>query len=128
MDAPLHFSADGKSVSEIPVENLVVPLAIIDIRAKAEGNADAQLTPDDIKAWVAKNGPIPDKACVAMRSGWDAHVESAKFRNADDKKVMHFPGFHVEAAKMLVETTTASGMAVEFAVARFRALAGLRDP
>jgi kynurenine formamidase len=113
VDAPLHFSADGKSVAEIPVESLVVPLAIIDIRAKADANPDAQVTPDDIKAWVAKNGPIPDKACVAMRSGWDKHVTSAKFRNADDKKVMHFPGFHVEAAKMLVETTSASGMAVD---------------
>jgi kynurenine formamidase len=26
---------------------------------------------------------------------------------------MHFPGFHVEAAKVLLETTTASGIAVD---------------
>jgi kynurenine formamidase len=113
IDAPLHFSADGNSVAEIPVGNLVVPLAIIDIREKAAANPDAQLTPDDVKAWVSRNGPIPERACVAMRSGWDAHVAGPKFRNADDKKVMHFPGFHVEAAKMLIETTTASGIAVD---------------
>jgi len=113
MDAPLHFSADGKSVAEVAVENLVVPLAIIDIREKAAANADAQVTPDDIKAWIGKNGPIPERACVAMHSGWDAFVTGPKFRNADDKKVMHFPGFHEEAAKMLVETTTASGIAVD---------------
>ncbi|MHB2167710.1 cyclase family protein [Alsobacter sp. R-9] len=113
LDAPLHFSADGRSVAEIPVENLVVPLAVIDIREKAAGNPDAQVTPDDIKAWVGRNGPIPGKACVAMLSGWDAFVTGPKFRNADDKKVMHFPGFHVEAAKMLLETTTASGIAVD---------------
>jgi kynurenine formamidase len=113
LDAPLHFSADGKSVAEIPIENLVVPLAIIDIREKAAANADAQVTPDDIGAWVAKNGPLPDKACVAMNSGWDAHVAGPRYRNADDKKVMHFPGFHPEAAKMLLETTTASGIAVD---------------
>lgn len=113
LDAPLHFSADGRSVAEIPIESLVVPLAIVDIREKASANADAQVTPDDIKAWTAKNGPIPDRACVAMLSGWDAHVTSPKFRNADDKKVMHFPGFHVEAAKMLLETTSASGIAVD---------------
>ena len=113
MDAPLHFSPDGKSVAEIPVEDLVVPLVIIDIREKAAANPDAQVTPDDIKAWIAKNGPIPDRACVAMNSGWDVHVAGPKFRNADDKKVMHFPGFHVEAAKMLLETTVASGIAVD---------------
>jgi kynurenine formamidase len=113
MDAPLHFSPDGKSVSEVAVENLIVPLAVIDIREKASSSADAQVTPDDIKAWIAKNGPIPDKACIAMSSGWDAHVAGSKFRNADEKKVMHFPGFHIEAARMLLESTTVSGIAVD---------------
>jgi kynurenine formamidase len=113
MDAPLHFSADGKSVAEIPVEKLVVPLAVIDIREKAAANADAQVTPDDIKAWTAANGPLPKGCCVAMNSGWDAHVATDKFRNADDKKAMHFPGFHIEAAKMLIEDGNAVGVAVD---------------
>ena len=59
MDAPLHFSADGASVAEIPVGDLVVPLCVVDIKAKAEASADAQVTPDDLKAWIAANGPIP---------------------------------------------------------------------
>lgn len=111
MDAPLHFSADGQSVTEIPVENLVVPLAVIDIRQKAAENADAQVTPDDLKAWIAKHGPLPEKCCVAMNSGWDKHATSGKFRNADEQGKMHFPGFHVEATKMLIEESTAVGMA-----------------
>jgi kynurenine formamidase len=113
MDAPLHFSADGKSVAEIPVENLVVPLAVVDIREKAAANPDSQVTPDDIKAWTAANGPLPKGCCVAMNSGWDAHASTDKFRNADDKKAMHFPGFHVEAAKMLIEDGNAVGIAVD---------------
>lgn len=113
MDAPLHFSADGRSVAEIPVEQLIVPLAVIDIRDRAAANADAQVTPDDIKAWTAAHGPIPKNACVAMNSGWDAHVATPKFRNADDAKAMHFPGFHVEAAKMLIEDGNAIGIAVD---------------
>jgi kynurenine formamidase len=111
MDAPLHFSPDGKSVAELAVESLVAPLVVIDIRDKAAASADAQVTPDDLKAWIARHGPIPENACVAMNSGWDAHVKSPRFRNADDKKTLHFPGFHVEAAKMLLETTTAAGIA-----------------
>ncbi len=35
IDAPLHFTADGKSVAELPVEDLIAPLVVIDIRAKA---------------------------------------------------------------------------------------------
>ncbi len=113
LDAPLHFSADGQSVAEIPIGNLFCPLAVIDIREKAAGNADAQVTPDDLKAYISANGPIPDGACVAMNSGWDKFVGGDKFRNADDKGVMHFPGFHVEATKMLVEETKSVGMAVD---------------
>ncbi len=111
IDAPLHFSADGQSVAEIPVVNLVVPLCVIDIRAKADADPDAQLTPDDLSAWIAANGDIPDRACVAMNSGWIEHLGAAKFRNADDAGVMHFPGFHVEAVQMLLENTTAVGIA-----------------
>jgi len=113
LDAPLHFSKDGQSVAEVPVANLVVPLAIVDIREKAAANADAQVTPDDLKAWIAKNGPLPDRCCVAMNSGWDKHASSDKFRNVDDDKKMHFPGFHIEATRMLIEQSTAVGMAVD---------------
>ena len=69
IDAPLHFSADGASVDEIPVSNLVVPLCVVHIHERAGSDADAQVTPDDLKAWISANGPIPDKACVAMHSG-----------------------------------------------------------
>jgi len=113
VDAPLHFSADGQSVDAIPPESLVCPLAVIDIRARAAENADAQVTPDDIRAWIAAHGEIPAGACVAMNSGWAAHVATAKFRNADAGGTMHFPGFHIEATQMLLEETGAVGMAVD---------------
>lgn len=106
IDAPLHFTADGKSVAELPVEDLICPLVVIDIREKAGADADAQVTPDDLAAWIAANGDIPDGACVAMNSGWDAHVATERFRNADANGTMHFPGFHVEAIQQLLETST----------------------
>lgn len=113
MDAPLHFSADGQSVDAVPVENLVAPLCVIDIRERAASDPDTQVTPDDLKSWIAANGDIPQGACVAMNSGWSSHVDGEKFRNADDQGVMHFPGFHIEATTMLIEETGAVGMAVD---------------
>ncbi|MCT7376200.1 cyclase family protein [Chelativorans salis] len=114
VDAPLHFSEDGLSVAEIPVGDLVCPLAIIDIREKASADPDAQVTPGDIEAWISANGEIPDGACVAMLSGWGAHVSSDMFRNVgDDGKTMHFPGFHIEATEMLMEETGTKGIAVD---------------
>ncbi|WP_417424687.1 cyclase family protein [Hoeflea sp.] len=112
VDAPLHFSENGRSVAEIPVGDLVSPLCVIDIRDRAAGDPDAQLTPDDIKAWISAHGEIPERACVAMNSGWEAHLGTDTFRNADAEGKMHFPGFHVEAAQMLLETS-AAGIAVD---------------
>ena len=114
IDAPLHFTADGKSVAELPVEDLVAPLVVVDIRAKAADDADAQLTPDDLKTWTDANGDIPEGAVVAMLSGWGEHVATDKFRNVgDDGKTMHFPGFHVEAAQALMEQPSVKAIAVD---------------
>jgi kynurenine formamidase len=115
IDAPLHFSADGASVDQIPVESLVVPLCVVDIRARAAADRDTQVTPDDIRAWIAAHGPIPDRACVAMNSGWSAKVGTDAFRGADAARPggLHFPGFHVEAARMLLEETTAAAIGVD---------------
>lgn len=113
IDAPIHFSADGQTVDEVPVENLIAPLAIVDIREKADGNPDAELTPDDLKAWIEANGPFPERCCVAMNSGWDSLVDSPKFRGADAEGVQHYPGFHGEATEMLLEETSAVGIAVD---------------
>lgn len=113
LDAPLHFSLDGQSVAEIPIEKLVTPLCIIDIRDRAAENPDAQVTPDDLKAWMSSHGAFPEGACVAMNSGWSAHVASDRFRNADAEGVMHFPGFHIEAVQMLMEDADVAGLAVD---------------
>jgi kynurenine formamidase len=103
IDAPLHFSGDGCSCDQIPVEELVVPLIIIDIAARAAETASTAVTPKDVADFEAKHGPIPAGSCVAMHSGWGQHVHTLKYRNADDTGTMHFPGWHVECAHMLLE-------------------------
>jgi kynurenine formamidase len=114
MDAPIHFGDGVQSADEVPVEHLVVPLVVVDIRQKAEGDPDAQLTPDDLEQFEAEHGPVPEGACVAMNSGWAAKVAGPEFRNADDQGgVMHFPGFHVEAADYLMSERNAIGIAVD---------------
>ncbi len=112
LDAPFHVS-DQHTADNIPVADLVGPLAVIDIRAKAAENPDAQLTPDDIKAWEATHGPLPAGGIVAMYSGWDAYVTNPKFRGEDGEGVLHFPGFHAEATQMLMEERNIKGILVD---------------
>ena len=95
------------------VETLVVPLAVIDIAARAENDPDTRLTPDDIAAWEAQHGELPDGCCVAVHSGWGRHVTSDRFRNADGDGVMHFPGVHAEAADMMIRERNVVGLAID---------------
>ena len=115
IDSPFHRDPNGLKAAEIPVRDLVLPLAIVDIREKAAESPDAQLTLEDLELWEEKNGRLPDRSCVAMLSGWDARVEKPGFINFDDKGVRHFPGFHIDAAKFLLEERNVLSMAVDTA-------------
>lgn len=110
-DAPIHFSADGATVDRIPVESLVCPLVVLDLRAQAAAAPDYQATPEDIARHEAANGRIPAGACVAMNSGWDSRAGGAAFRNVAND-VMRFPGFRPDVAPLLIERNVA-GVAVD---------------
>jgi kynurenine formamidase len=112
IDAPSHFSATGIPVDQIPAQNLVCPLFVIDISARAAANPDAELTPDDITAFEKVHGRIPAGACVALRSGWDARAGDPRFRNADAAGTLHFPGFRPDTAPLLLARNVA-GVAVD---------------
>lgn len=107
LDAPLHFSADGASVDELPVEQLVAPLCVVDIVEKARQDPNATVDPEDIEAWVAANGEIPAGACVAMHSGWAAKVGTPEFRATPDG-TLAFPGFSKAATDLLMGMEVAS--------------------
>jgi kynurenine formamidase len=103
MDAPGHFAPDGVTAERLAVERLVAPLAVIDISARAANDPDAQLMPDDVTGWESQHGPLPAGAFVAMYSGWETRLgDPASFINLDASGVPHFPGFHPDAAALLV--------------------------
>lgn len=113
IDAPLHFSEHAHAVDEIPPKSLFNPLVVVDIRAKANTNPDAELTPDDITTWQKQYGDLPQGCCVALLSGWARYSKGGKFRNADAQGVMHFPGFHIETINMLLENNAVVGVATD---------------
>jgi len=114
MDAPIHFVSGGVSADRIPVDRFFAPLAVISIKARADKDADASLTVDDIMAWEKRYGRLPRGAFVAMDSGWDARIgDSAKFLNPDAKKTLHFPALSGEAAKFLAQERDIVGVGVD---------------
>ncbi len=104
VDAPVHFVQGKKSIEELPLEALIVPIINIDIQAQTEKNADYLLSEADILAWEKKYGTIPEKSLVVLNTGWHKKFDNPKaYANLDENKVMHFPGYSPAAAKLLVK-------------------------
>ncbi len=111
LDAPVHFAENGWTTAEIPLERLIGPAVVIDISARAAENADAALQPDDVDAWEARNGKIPDGAIVLVRSRWSERwPDWNTYYGSDDPfdtTSLHFPGVSPEAAQALVSRRVA---------------------
>jgi kynurenine formamidase len=102
LDAPRHFSADASSVGDLPLAELVVPLVVIDIRAKRQNDRDAQVEPDDLVSWERRHGRFPQGCCIAMLSGWDPLAEAARYASLPPQERRKSPGFSQAAVDLLL--------------------------
>jgi kynurenine formamidase len=112
VDPPAHFAKGLRTVDQIDVREMVLPLVVIDVHEKAAGNPDYTITLDDVKAWEAKHGSIPESAFVAMRTDWSKRwPDMSAMENKDAQGVSHYPGWSIEVLKYLYEERkiTASG-------------------
>jgi kynurenine formamidase len=104
LDAPAHFPGGKEFLDQIPVERLFAPAVVIDVREEAGKDPDYRLRVMRVEKWEALHGRIPTGAVVLLRTGWASRwPDQARYRNMDSAGVMHFPGFSVEAARLLIE-------------------------
>jgi kynurenine formamidase len=114
-DAPIHWitGRDGEDVASVPVERLVGPAVVIDKSAEAAQDPDYVLTVEELRAFEAGHGPLPDGGWLLLRTGWDARAhDQAAFLNADETGP-HTPGFDAECARHLATETGLAGVGVE---------------
>ena len=109
IDFPSHFIKGGKSSESYGVNNMMYPLCVIDITKKVEEDVHYAVSVDDIKAWEAKHGNIPDGAFVALRTDWYKRwPDMNAFANLDEEGGEHCPGWSMEALKYIYETRNAA--------------------
>ena len=73
-------------------------------KAQAAASADYQLTADDVRQWEAQHGAISPGTLVIANTGWHQRFTTPeRYINKGKDGIMHFPGFHPEAARLLVE-------------------------
>lgn len=112
VDPPAHFHDGLRTVDQIALTEMVMPLVVIDLHDKVAANPDTVLTVDDVKAWEVRHGRIPQKAFVAFRSDWSKRwPDQARMHNKDEEGTAHYPGWTLDALKLLYEerNITASG-------------------
>jgi kynurenine formamidase len=111
-DAPCHMCEGAESVDVIEPGRLVRPLAVIDISEVAAHDPDAALTLEQVEAFEAGHGRIPDGAAVFLRTGWETfNRDPARYTNAPGP--LRFPGFGAEAARFLVEERAVAGLGID---------------
>lgn len=116
IEAPALLGRGMWTVDQIPAGRLIGPLVVLDVSASAKGNADYEISVQDIARWEQDNGQIPLGAVVMARTGWGSRWNSVKnYRNEDAKGVKHFPGYSEEAARFLAEGRNALGLGIDTA-------------
>ena len=114
-DAPIHWitGKDGQDLASVPPERLVGPAVMIDKSAEAAADPDYVLTVDDVRAFEAEHGALPDGGWLLLRTGWDARADDEEaFLNAGDG-MPRTPGVDAECARWLAQETPIVGVGVE---------------
>jgi kynurenine formamidase len=102
IDAPTHFIKDSWNIGDIPLENLIVPVSVLNISHKMDPNLF--ISPADIEAFEEAHGRIHDHSLFLAYTGWSQFWSNPmKYRNPDASGRMHFPGFSKEAAALLLK-------------------------
>ena len=117
LDAPIHFAEGRRTNDEIPLTELIGPAAVVDVTARV--TEDYLVSVDDLTAWEAENGVLPDGVMLLIRTGWsDRWSDRAAYLGTDltgDEALpeLHFPGIGSEAAEWLVDNREIAAVGID---------------
>lgn len=119
LDAPIHFFEGRQTADQVPLERLVAPAVVIDVRDRAAADPDYRLTVEDVAAWERRHGRIPAGTIVLLNTGWGARWPDRLRYFGDatpgDASRLHFPSYGEEAARLLVRERRVAALGVDAA-------------
>jgi kynurenine formamidase len=114
VDAPVHFAPGQASVEGIPIESLVGPAVVLDIRERAARDPDAGLGAAEVDAWEERNGRVPEGAIALLLTGWgERWGDPAAYRNFDGEGRLRFPSYALDGARRLLVDRGCRGLGVD---------------
>jgi kynurenine formamidase len=113
-DAPNHWvtGRDKDDIASVPVRRLIGPAAVLDFSAQVADDPDFLIEIDDVRAWEADHGPLPEGGWLLVRTGWDARTSQRDAINAGGAGP-HSPGMSAECARWVAEESPVVGLGVE---------------
>jgi kynurenine formamidase len=108
LDAPSHFAEGHWHADAIPLERLIGPAVLVDVREQAARDRDYLVSVDDFTRWEESHGRLPEGVIVLLRTGWGKRWPDAERylgtaeRGAEAVPKLHFPGLDPAAARWLV--------------------------
>jgi kynurenine formamidase len=121
LDAPYHFSKEGNTLDNVPLDRLVGPGVVIDVSSHCEFNPDFQIQTKDLIAWEKNHGKRLDGKIVLFRTGYGKHwPDRVRYLGTDEKgptavAKLHFPGLHPEAARWLANERSPKAVGLDTA-------------
>ncbi|GCF93620.1 metal-dependent hydrolase [Enterococcus florum] len=112
IDPPSHFVENGRTLDQIELKEMVLPLCIVDLSEKTTTDHDYAFTVEDLKNWESQHGELPDGCFVAIRTNWSQRQGEAFF-NPDKDGQPHYPGWSIEALKFLCEERSVTAVGHE---------------
>lgn len=107
LDAPIHFQAEGQTTDEVPLESLIGPAIVIDVKDKAAADRGYGITVADITDWETTHGRIEGRPIVLFNTGsavlWpdaEAYLGTGR-RGPGGVAELNFPGLTPDAADFL---------------------------
>ncbi|MDO4630994.1 MAG: cyclase family protein [Corynebacterium sp.] len=104
VDPPVHFVQEARTLDNIPVDQMVLPLVVLDFTKQVEADADFSPSIADVEAWEATHGSIPEGAFVAFRSDWSTRwPDNDAIANKDAEGIAHYPGWNETVVQWLID-------------------------
>lgn len=108
IDAPIHFFAKGKTVDQLPLNQLMAPAACVDVSRQCAADRDYQVSVEDFRHWEAEHHLKLENKIVLIRTGFarfwpdrEKYLGTKEQGKAGVAK-LHFPGLDPAAADWLI--------------------------
>jgi len=121
LDAPIHFSKEGKSVDQLALDRFVGAAAVIDVSAQCAKDPDYEVGVGDLRDWEMKHGRQLVDVIVLLHTGYGKRWSNRKDYLGTDQlgpeavAKLHFPGLAPDASLWLAQHRAVKAIGIDTA-------------